>query len=165
VAVSVTPSDGTASGTAAGASATVANSAPTLASASIAETTATTSTLLHAIAGATADGDNDVIALAYQWTRNGADIVGATTQALDLSVAGNGDKATSFASGSRLLTAPSTAPSRHHRPDDRELGAVTTVALAPSSPDTNALVTATATRADSDGDAVALTFVWRVNGP
>src|SRR6186997_3448337 len=113
----------------------------------------TTATLLHAIAGATADGDNDVIALAYQWTRNGADVVGATTQTLDLSVAGNGDKGdvirvritpsdgtvNGAVQTSSALTIANSAPSA-------------TVALTPSSPDTNALVTATATRADSDGD-------------
>lgn len=41
---------------------------------------------------------------------------------------------------------------------------VATVALTPTKPDTNATVTATATKSDPDGDAVGLTYVWKVNG-
>ena len=39
-----------------------------------------------------------------------------------------------------------------------------TVGLSPSSPTTNATVTATATKNDADGNPVSLTFVWKVNG-
>ena len=39
-----------------------------------------------------------------------------------------------------------------------------TVVLSPTSPDTNGSLTATATKTDADGDAVGLTYVWKVNG-
>jgi len=39
-----------------------------------------------------------------------------------------------------------------------------TVSLNNHTPGTNALLTATATRADADGDTVTLTYVWKVNG-
>lgn len=41
---------------------------------------------------------------------------------------------------------------------------VATVALSPAKPGTNATVTATATKSDPDGDAVGLTYTWKVNG-
>jgi hypothetical protein len=41
---------------------------------------------------------------------------------------------------------------------------VATVALSPTKPDTGATVTATATKSDPDGDAVGLTYTWKVNG-
>jgi len=40
-----------------------------------------------------ADADGDALTYAYQWTKDGADIPGATSATLDLSVAGNGDRA------------------------------------------------------------------------
>ena len=40
----------------------------------------------------------------------------------------------------------------------------TTVVVDDDSPDSNAVLTATAAKADVDGDAVTLTYVWRVNG-
>ena len=39
-----------------------------------------------------------------------------------------------------------------------------TVSLAPTTPFTNDTLTATATKADADGNAVTLTYVWKVNG-
>ena len=38
------------------------------------------------------DADGDALTTAYQWTRNGTDIAGATSSTLDLATAGNGDK-------------------------------------------------------------------------
>jgi fibronectin type 3 domain-containing protein len=164
--VEVTPSDGTVVGGTASSSATVANSAPTIASASIAESTATTNSTLHAVPGATTDADVDPVTTTYQWTRNGIDIAGATSLSLDMSQSGNGDKGDAIrvritptdgtTSGTPATSAPltvaNTAPTAG-------------VTLDTSSPDTNATLTATATKADADGgDTVTLTFVWRVNG-
>src|SRR5207247_2221281 len=92
ISVEVTPADSAADGSLVSSSVTVANSLPTLASASITETSATTNQTLHATAGATADGDGDPVSVGYQWTKNGTDIPGATGSTLDLAIAGNGDK-------------------------------------------------------------------------
>ena len=111
------------------------------------------------------DADGDPLTTAYQWTRNGTDISGATASTLNLATAGNGDRgdlirvrvtvsdgpATSQPMTSNPVTVVNTAPSA-------------TVSLAPANPQTDATLTATATKADADGDAVGLTFVWTVNG-
>jgi fibronectin type 3 domain-containing protein len=165
ITATVTPTDPTSTGTDASASATVANSPPTLASASITETSATTTTLLHATAGATADADGDPVSNAYQWTKNGTDIAGATASTLDLSIAGNGDRgdvirvritpSDGIASGTGVTSGPltigNTAP-------------VATVILGDHTPQTNDTLTATATRSDADADTSTLSYVWRVNG-
>jgi fibronectin type 3 domain-containing protein len=166
VSVEVTPSDGSVAGGTVSSSATVANSAPTLASASIQESTATTNATLHAIEGTTTDADGDVVTFAYQWSKNGVDIAGAASASLDMSVAGNGDKGDAIrvritptdgtANGASLTSAPLTVANS---------APTAGVTLDTSSPDTNATLTATATKADPDGgDTVTLTFVWRVNG-
>src|SRR5262249_31089420 len=41
---------------------------------------------------------------------------------------------------------------------------VATVSLNTHTPETNDILTATATKTDADGDPVSLTFVWKVNG-
>ena len=111
------------------------------------------------------DVDNDPLTTAYQWTKNGTDIPGATGATLNLATAGNGDKgdlirvratandgqATSAPVTSSPETVANSAPSA-------------TVGLAPSNPSTTATVTATATKADPDADTVTLTYVWKVNG-
>ena len=133
-------------------------------SVAITETSAITTTLLHATA-ATGDPDGDVVTVAWQWTRNGTDIAGATSSTLDLAVAGNGDRgdvirvravpsdgsASGSAATSGALTVANSAPT---------VG----VALSPTDPQTNDILTATATPADLDGDTVTMTFQWTVNG-
>ena len=111
------------------------------------------------------DAEGSPLTTSYQWTRNGTNIAGATSSTLNLATAGNGDRGdlirviatvndgtvNSTPVTSSPVTVANTAP-------------VATVALAPSSPGTAAIMTATATRSDADADAISLTYVWRVNG-
>ena len=141
-----------------------ANTPPVVDSVSVAPASPTTNQTLTATV-TSHDANNDPLTTAYQWTRNGADIAGATGSTLDLSGANNGNRgdlirvrvtvndgaATSPAVTSSPVTIANSAPSA-------------TVGLAPASPDTNAIVTATATRSDADADAVSLHYVWKVNG-
>ena len=92
------------------------------------------------------DADGQPLTTAYQWTRNGTDISGATSATLNLATAGNGDRgdlirvrvtvndgtATSAPLTSSPVTVANTAPAA-------------TVALSPASP-------GTAATADRDRD-------------
>jgi fibronectin type 3 domain-containing protein len=111
------------------------------------------------------DPDNDPLTYGYQWTNNGIAILGATEATLGLSAVGHGDKGDQIAvevtandgntdSGalaSDTVTVINTAPAA-------------TVALDDHTPRTDALLTATATKRDADGDSVSLTFVWKTDG-
>ncbi len=141
-----------------------ANTPPVVDSVSITPANPTTSQTVTATV-VSHDDDGNSLTTAYQWTRNNVDIAGATGSTLNLGTAGNGDRgdlirvrvtvndgaATSSPVTSSPVTVANTAPSA-------------TVSVAPSNPQTDATLTATATKADADGDAVGLTFVWRVNG-
>ncbi len=146
---------------------TAVNQAPTVNGVTFAPTSPKTNDLLVATPSAT-DPDGSVSGYGFQWQRNtGAgwnDIVGETTASLDLSLAGNGDKAdllrvivtatdgidTSAPFQSSQLTVGNTAPT-------------TTVALSDHGPGTNATLTATPTGADADNDTVTFSYVWKVN--
>ncbi len=111
------------------------------------------------------DPDGSPVTLGYQWTRNGADIVGATAAVLDMSLAGRGDKGELIrlrvtandgtASSSPLTSSPvtvaNTAPS-------------VSVSLDSHGPGTSATLQATVVSNDVDSDAVTFTYVWTVNG-
>lgn len=140
------------------------NSAPVLDSVSISPTSPRTNQTLSLTVVAS-DPDGDTLTYAYQWTKNGSDIAGATGATLDLGTAGNGDRgdtirvrvtasdgtATSDPVTSSPVTVANSAPSA-------------TVALSPRSPGSDATLTATATSSDADGDPVNLRYVWQVNG-
>jgi cyclophilin family peptidyl-prolyl cis-trans isomerase len=83
ITVTVTPNDGTLSGTPASATATVANSAPIMDTLSISPTNPTTTSTLTASATAH-DPDGDAFTFSYQWLHNSAVISGATSSTLDL---------------------------------------------------------------------------------
>ena len=112
----------------------------------------------------TSDPDGDSVAVTYQWLKNGNPIVGQTGSSLDLSLANNGTRgdvirvratADDGQTTSQLLSATVTIGNS---------APTATVSLAPTTPFTNDTLTATATKADADGNAVTLTYVWKVNG-
>src|SRR6185436_5609665 len=167
VTVEVTPNDGTANGTMVSDSASVRNAAPVVDTVSINQSSPGTNDTLS-VTVTSHDPDNDTVTYAYQWSKNGTDITGATASTLDLSQTANGgngnrgdlirvrvtanDGSTNSAPvTSSPVTVANTAPTA-------------TVALDDDSPGTNQTITATATRADVDGDTVTLTYVWKVNG-
>ena len=67
------------------------NRAPTISSVTIAPAGPTTGQTLTATVVAS-DPDGDSLTYAYQWTKNGVDIAGATASTLNLATAGNGDR-------------------------------------------------------------------------
>ncbi|MFL5750463.1 MAG: LamG-like jellyroll fold domain-containing protein, partial [Chloroflexota bacterium] len=138
--------------------------APTVTSVTISPASPTTAQTLTATVVAS-DPDNDSLTYAYQWTRNGVDIAGATGQTLNLGTAGNGDRGDQIrvratASDGLLSSSPVTSSAV----TVANSAPTATVSLAPSSPTTNQTLTATATRADADADQVTLTYVWTVDG-
>ena len=90
--VTVTVSDGTGTDTDTFVwTVTATNATPVVDSATIAPAGPTTGQTLTATV-TSHDPDGDALTTAYQWTRNGADIAGATSSTLNLATAGNGDK-------------------------------------------------------------------------
>ena len=165
VTVTVTPNDGDEDGTPAVDTATVGNAAPVITSATIDETAPRTNDTIHVSAAAT-DDDGDTVTFTYQWTNDGADIVGQTGSSLDLSLPGNGGKnhvmavkvtahdgngGTSTEVTALGVTIANTPPSA-------------TVSLNTATPGTNQTLTATATKSDADAEAITLTYEWKVNG-
>ena len=140
------------------------NQPPVIDSVSIDQSNPITATVLSATI-TSHDPDGTPVSYTYQWIKNGVDISGATGTTLDLSVAGNGDRGDAIqlrvvGSDGFLQSSPvtSSAVTVVNAPP------AATVSLNSNSPDTNALLTATATVSDPDGDAVSLTYVWKVNG-
>ena len=111
------------------------------------------------------DPDGDPLTFAYQWTRNGMDLAGATAATLPLSLAGNGDRGDAIAvrvtaSDGTLVSAPMTSAAVVIV----DTAPVASVALSPSAPTTSTVMVATATASDADTDPLTLTYVWSVNG-
>src|SRR5262249_42570187 len=156
--VQVTPSDGQLSGAAfTSAAVTVQNSAPVIDSVTIAPTGPKTNDVLTATV-TSHDADGDTVTYTYQWLKGGSPISGATASTLGRSAAGNGDKGDQISvqvtpsdgtvSGSSFTSAAVTV---------QNSAPTATVSLDSHSPLTNATLTATATKADADGDPVTLT--------
>ena len=165
VTVTVTPNDGTVAGTPAIDTATVGNAAPVITSATIDESAPRTNDTIH-VSVVASDDDGDTVTYTYQWTNDGVNIVGQTGPSLDLSLPGNGGKnhvmavkvtahdgngGTSSEVTALGVTIANTSPSA-------------TVSLNSATPGTNQTLTATATKSDADGEAITLTYVWKVNG-
>src|SRR5207253_1684689 len=146
---------------------TVANTAPT-ATVSLNDHSPKTNDTLTATA-TKADVDGDTVTLTYVWKVNG--VVKRTTSGsssltdtFDLSQPGNG-----YMSHTRSeAVTPNAATVSGTLASDTATVANTaptaTVSLNDHNPKTNDTLTATATRADVDGDSVTLTYVWKVNG-
>ena len=114
------------------------------------------------------DPDSDPVTYAYQWSKNGTDITGATASTLDLSQTANGGNGNRGDLIRVRVTAndgsASSAPVTSSPVTVANTAPTATVALDDTTPGTNQTITATATRADVDGDTVTLTYVWKVNG-
>ena len=162
---SITASDGTATATDTFSwTITHPNQPPTITSVTIDQSTPKTNDTLTVTVAAT-DPDSDPLTYSYQWIRNGSDLAARTSATLNLGGAGNGNKgdtiavrvtandgaATSDPVASASVTVQNSAPT-------------VSVALDNSTPGTGDTLTATATTGDADGDSVAVTYVWKVNG-
>ncbi|HEV8469854.1 MAG TPA: hypothetical protein VGR46_09630 [Candidatus Limnocylindria bacterium] len=138
------------------------DSAPVIDGVSFAPNVPRTNDLLQANVVAH-DPDGNSVALIYEWSRNGTVIAGATSSALYLSTSGVGDRGDTItvkvtASDGELTATASASVVVADSPP------TVTVALSDPSLTTNALLTATATASDPDGDRLAYTFRWQVNG-
>ena len=164
VVCSVTPSDGSASGTAKTASVTITNSAPVLASVSLTPTSPTSADTLTCTPGSTTDADGTTsFTYSYAWTVNGSTI-SATSSTLGPSLHSKGDvircsvtpsdgSTSGSAVSSSSVTIANSAPS------------YTSVSLSPTSPTESDTLTCTPSGgSDTDGDTVSATYAWRVNG-
>ncbi len=125
---------------------------------------ATNATLTANVASHDPD-PGDTVTVQYQWVNGATDITGATGPTLDLSLAGNGDHGDSITVRVRGTDgAHLGAPSTSSPVVVVNTAPTATVSLNTNAPLTDDTLTATATRADLDGDAVTLTYVWKVNG-
>jgi subtilisin family serine protease len=112
----------------------------------------------------TSDPGGDPVSVSYIWKRNGTVIAGASGSTLDLSVAGQGNKGD-------VITVEVT-PWDGHRLGETATAQATvadsppaaTVQLGTNSPETNDILTVSATSSDPDGDLVTLHYVWKRNG-
>lgn len=140
------------------------NSAPVIDSVTITPASPRTNDTLAA-AVAARDADGDAVTYAYQWTKNGIDIAGATSETLDLSAAGAGDRGDAIAvrvtpTDGTLAGAPITTTAVVIA----DSAPVLWVNLEPASPTTQTVLVASASASDADGDSLVFTYVWKVNG-
>lgn len=185
VTVEVTPNDGTDNGTMVSDTATIANTAPT---ATVSLNTATPQTNDTLTATATkADADGDTVTLTYVWkvTKGNSTCTIKTTSgsagltdtlSLSSSFTASGCTGSDLTNGTSYNPAKTDIITVDVTPHDGTVSGVAdsrtativntpptaTVDLDPNSPQTNDTLTATATKADVDGDTVTLTYVWKI---
>ena len=162
VVCSVTPSDGSASGTAKTASVTISNSAPVISTVTLTPISPTSADTLTCTPAATDVDGTTSFTYTYAWTIGGS-VISATSSTLGPSVHSRGDvvrcsviasdgSASSASTASSSVTIGNSAPS------------ISTVTLSSSSPKTNDTLSAAITSSDTDGDTVSYSYVWLVNG-
>jgi hypothetical protein len=143
------------------------NAAPQPGTVTVSPASPKTNETLTATPSGFSDADGDPLTYHYRWLRNGTEIAGATSNTLDLSLAGNGDRADTIrvevyatdgkgaASDAvpRTLTVADAAPTAG------------TVTIAPAPPSTNDVVRAVRSGfADIDGDQLTYHYQWFRNG-
>ena len=159
----VTPDDGTDTGTPVAARATIDNHAPVIADASLSPLVATEGDTLTCTPGTVTDVDGTTsFTYTYGWTVNGTTI-SATSSTLtgtyfnkDQTVrckvtASDGTDASNTVTSDPVVIT-NAAPT------------ISAVTLSPASPGTTTTVTTTVTDNDLDGDAITLSYAWYVNG-
>jgi len=155
----VTPDDGTDTGTALSVTATVGNSAPSITSVVISPDPATVSDTLTCSYTGFSDPDGDPDASTIAWTVGGTTVGTASTlstgfgrdDVITCSVTPS-DGTNTGTTLSDTLTVSNTAPS------------VSAVSLSPSSPATGDTLVASASTSDADGDSLSLGYDWYVDG-
>ncbi len=158
-AVEVSASDGLASGPLARARVTIANSVPTLASASITPDPARRNDTLTCTASGYRDADGDPDLSTYAWTVNGT-------------AAGTGATLTGpFVVGALVACTVTPndgkdtgTPVRDSVTIENTLPVVSSVTLTPTTVFTNDTLTANAVSSDPDGDSVTLRYRWFKDG-
>lgn len=140
---------------------TVANTAPTLASATLSTLAPTENDTISVNLGAATDDDSDSISYGYDWYVNGSVVTTTSTLLSNRFQKGDSiyvvvtpwdgsDYGTPVTSS--IATAANTPPT------------VTAIALSPSSVYTNDTLTASVTATDLDGDTITYSYDWYVDG-
>lgn len=156
VTCTATPDDGTDSGTAVDATVTIVNKAPSLASAAITPSGATTEDALTCTPSGGTDIDGDTITYTYDWTIGGTSVgTGATLAA---GIADKGDSVTCAVTPSDG-TAAGTAVSASITIANAE-PTVTSVSISPASPTVSDALTCGYILDDPDGDTVTASIGW-----
>lgn len=159
----VTPNDGTASGTAvASAVRTIANSAPVIASVALTPTTAYEASTLTCTPGTTTDADGTTsFTYAYTWYVNGS-LIGQTSATLSGTYFSSGNTVYCRATASDGLTAGS-AVSSNTVTISNTAPVLSAVSLTPTAAYEASTLTCAPTASDADGDTVSYTYAWYVN--
>ncbi len=162
----VTPSDGTATGTAmTSGGVTILNSAPTASAVTVtaSPSPARTSSVLTCSA-TTADADADAVTLTYAWLKNGSAIAGQTATALDgatqfayndqivCQVTPNDGTVNGSAASSTTVTIGNTAP------------VMSSVSISPTTAYTTDTLTCSPSATDADGHSVTYGYEWIRSG-
>ena len=138
----------------------VDNTLPTLGSVAITPGSADrNSTLAVAITGA-ADADGDSLTYAYQWEVNG-DGVGTASTLSGAFVKGDSVSVSVTVSDDEAAGPTAVSPPRVIGNIAPVLSAVD---IAPASPVTGSVMSASTTQSDADGDSLTTTYAWLVNG-
>ena len=155
----VTPSDGTDTGSDVSAALLVSNSAPSLASVTISPNPAISTDTLSCAYGGFSDPDGDADLSSMDWTINGAwagsgsslsgGYVRGDTVSCEATPSDGADDGSPVSDSLVIGNAP---PS------------VSTVTLAPSAATTDDVITAGVSTSDSDGDSVTISYAWTVDG-
>ncbi|RYX82392.1 hypothetical protein EON83_19435 [bacterium] len=140
------------------------NNAPTISDVQLPALVQTNDTITVSFESSDPDGD-EVVAIC-QWTKNGVVLEGEASTALDLSVAGYGDKGdiisvvVSVSDGhGGMATSPEVAVTVQDTPPT-----ISSVAIDNLTPYTSDLLTAKCVANDADGDVVTTTYQWKKNG-
>ncbi|MES2645168.1 MAG: hypothetical protein V4850_37115 [Myxococcota bacterium] len=164
VVCTVTPNDGTTTGTpAVSPSVTIANTVPVLASVSLTPTTASEASTLTCTPGTATDADGTTsFSYTYAWSVNGSTIAATSTTLTGSSFSGGDTVACrvtpSDGVGAGSATTSNTVTIGNSAP------ALATVTLNSYTPATSDTLTVTVTSSDADGDSVSYTYAWYVNG-
>ena len=162
VSCTVTPYDSRDTGVAeTSATLTIANGAPSIATASISPSAPVAGEDLSCVAPAV-DPDGDSVSVAYAWTVNGVDM-GVSGDTLTSAFFGKGDSIVCAATPSDASDTGATATSAAVSVANTapELVSVT---LSPTAPATDDSVTCTPIATDADGDIVSYSYSWTKNG-
>jgi hypothetical protein len=159
VTCTVTPNDGITAGTPVADTLTVQNSVPTITSVAITPNPATGNDALTCTAVGFADADGDPNNTTYQW-RVGGTVVGsgATLSPGSYSVGDSVQCTATPNDGQSSGTARSATIVIQNAPP-----VITSVTLTPATLTTDSTATATVIASDVDGDAVSVSYAWKVN--